>query len=303
MGIHSTPTQNAIQKTVDSTFAAGASTIVLNEDVSSLFSGVSSTNPGVFVVDRVDSTGSTTPTKREYCTFTGVSSATLTGCVRNADGSGSDQEHAVGAIVEFVPDVVWATSIKTTFEIEHDGDGTHDTTKVVDLTTAQVLTNKTLTSPVINTQISGSAFLDEDDLSSDSAVKVSSQQSIKAYVDSFNTATITFIIDGGGTAITTGIKGDMEIPFGATIDSYTALADQSGSIVVDIWKDTYANFPPTDADSITASAPVTISTAVKAQDATLTGWTTAITAGDILRFNVDSVTDIERLTISLNITK
>ena len=115
--------------------------------------------------------------------------------------------------------------------------------------------------------------------------------------------TITFIIDGGGSAITTGEKGHLEIPFACTINRVTMLADQSGSIVVDIWKDTYANFPPTDADSITASAPPTISSAQKSQDSTLSGWTTAIAAGDILAFNVDSVTDIQRVTISLKVTK
>ena len=115
--------------------------------------------------------------------------------------------------------------------------------------------------------------------------------------------TITFIIDGGGSAITTGIKGDLEIPFACTINRATALADQSGSIVVDIWKDTYANYPPIDADSITASAPVTITTATNSQDATLTGWTTTIAAGDTLRFNVDSITTVTRVTISLKVTK
>jgi len=115
--------------------------------------------------------------------------------------------------------------------------------------------------------------------------------------------TLTFIIDGGGSAITTGIKGYLEIPFACTITQVTTLADQSGSIVVDIWKDTYANFPPTDADSITASAPPTLSGAAKAQDSTLTGWTTAISAGDILAFNVDSITTCERVTISLRCTK
>ena len=114
--------------------------------------------------------------------------------------------------------------------------------------------------------------------------------------------TITYVIDNGGFLITTGIKGDLEIPFACTINRATALADQSGSIVIDIWKDTYANYPPTDADSITASAPVTISTATKSQDATLTGWTTSISAGDTLRFNVDSVTSITRVTISLRVT-
>jgi hypothetical protein len=116
-------------------------------------------------------------------------------------------------------------------------------------------------------------------------------------------ASITFIIDGGGNTITTGVKGFLEIPFGCTINRATALADQSGSIVVDVWKDTYANYPPTDADSITASAPITISAATKSQDSTLTGWTTAITAGDILGFNVDSVTTVQRLTVALRIVR
>ena len=50
------------------------------------------------------------------------------------------------------------------------------------------LTNKTFTSPTITSgvfntgQVSGSAFKDEDNMSSDSATAVASQQSIKAYV-------------------------------------------------------------------------------------------------------------------------
>lgn len=54
---------------------------------------------------------------------------------------------------------------------------------VATLTGSQTLTNKTLTSPVLNTGISGTAFLDEDNMVSNSATKVASQQSIKAYVD------------------------------------------------------------------------------------------------------------------------
>jgi hypothetical protein len=73
--------------------------------------------------------------------------------------------------------------------------------------------------------------------------------------------------------------------------------------VVDIWKDTYANFPPLDADSITASAPPTLSSAQKAQDSTLTGWTTSVAAGDILAYNVDSATTVTRVLVSLKCTK
>lgn len=137
-----------------------------------------------------------------------------------------------------------------------------------------------------------------------SATKITSGElAIARLKASIKTATITFIIDGGGSAITTLEKGHLEIPFACTINQVTMMADQSGSIVVDIWKDTYANFPPLVGDSITAADKPTITTAQKSQNSTLTGWTTAITAGDILAFKVDSVTDIERVTISLKVTK
>ena len=51
----------------------------------------------------------------------------------------------------------------------------------------QTLSNKTLTS-IRNGTLSGSAFLDEDDLSSNSGTALATQQSIKAYVDSQVTA-------------------------------------------------------------------------------------------------------------------
>lgn len=117
------------------------------------------------------------------------------------------------------------------------------------------------------------------------------------------TSAIIWTIDGGGAAITTGQKGYIEVPFACTITSARSFADQSGSIVVDCWKDSYANYPPVDADSITASAPITISATTKSQDSTLTGWTTSVSAGDILGFNVDSVSTITRLTIVLTVMK
>jgi hypothetical protein len=114
---------------------------------------------------------------------------------------------------------------------------------------------------------------------------------------------IGLVIDGGGATLTTGIKGDIYCPYTGTITAVTLVADQTGDIVVDIWKDSYANYPPTDADSITAAAVPTISAGLKAQDTTLTGWTTAIAASDVLRFNIDSVTAIQRLTIQLTVSR
>lgn len=115
-------------------------------------------------------------------------------------------------------------------------------------------------------------------------------------------------IDGGGSAITTGVKGYISVPYACTINSATLLADQSGSAVLNVWKTTYSAFDagsthPVVGDKITSSAPPTISSATKATDSTLTGWTTSVSAGDILAFNVDSCSTITRLTLTLKITK
>ena len=109
------------------------------------------------------------------------------------------------------------------------------------------------------------------------------------------------VIQGASGVITTGVSGDVRVDFPCTIVGWTLLADQTGSIQIDIWKDLYGNYPPTVADSITAAAKPLISSGVKNQSTTLSGWTTAITAGDTLRFNVDSVTAFNRVTLALHL--
>lgn len=117
------------------------------------------------------------------------------------------------------------------------------------------------------------------------------------------TRTIGITIDGGGSAITTGVKGYLPAcPFAGTITAATLIADQTGSIVIDVWKDTYANAPPDNSDSITASAPPTLSSAQKSQDSTLTGWTTSVSSGDVFGFNVDSATTVTRVTLVLSVS-
>lgn len=111
---------------------------------------------------------------------------------------------------------------------------------------------------------------------------------------------IRFVIDGGGNVITTGAKkAYVTIPYACTITKSRLIADQSGSIVIDIWKDTYASFPPTVADTIVASAKPTLSSAQKSEDSTLTGWTTSLAEGDILEVNVDSVASITKVYLDL----
>ena len=81
------------------------------------------------------------------------------------------------------------------------------------LTGSETLTNKTLTSPVLtsavlNTAVSGSAVLDEDDMSSNSATKLATQQSIKAYVDSTVTQEDLDIAADSGSNIAIDLDGE-----------------------------------------------------------------------------------------------
>jgi hypothetical protein len=115
------------------------------------------------------------------------------------------------------------------------------------------------------------------------------------------TSAIEFVIDGGGAAITAGLKGCVRVPMACTITGASLLADTAGALVVDIWKDSFANYPPSDADSITGGAPPTLGAGVKSETTELTGWTTSIAAGDILAFHVDSATTVARVTVVLTV--
>lgn len=121
-----------------------------------------------------------------------------------------------------------------------------------------------------------------------------------------NTAVITAVIDGGGSVLTAGVKGDIYVPFACSLVSVTLLADVAGAAVVQIWDDVYANYPPTVGDSMSAGGtdPTISATNDHAQITSFSGWAkTTIAAGDTLRFNVVSATTITRLTVALTVTK
>lgn len=119
------------------------------------------------------------------------------------------------------------------------------------------------------------------------------------------TTSINFIRDTGNAnvSLSPGVLGDVQVDFSCVITGVVLLANTNGSCVVDIWKNTFNNFPPTDEDSITGDSRPTLSNTNKYSDTTLSGWTTNIAAGDILRFNLVSVSNISRILIKLRVKR
>ncbi|MEH6345653.1 MAG: hypothetical protein V7785_11245, partial [Bermanella sp.] len=131
------------------------------------------------------------------------------------------------------------------------------TDTLVGRATTDTLTNKTLTSPtisspiitsptittaVLNTSVSGSAILDEDALASDSATKLATQQSIKAYVDSQvgssgDISAVGDVTTGSAFTATAGSDGNALFFEGATSDAnevQLTAADAGSDVTVTI---------------------------------------------------------------------
>jgi hypothetical protein len=114
------------------------------------------------------------------------------------------------------------------------------------------------------------------------------------------TGVIAFGIDGGGSVLTTGQKGTIEVPYNFDIIRWTIMADQAGSANIDMWSRDYSTTLPTAANSVTGNLGMTLSTASANQSSDIGNWRmTRINAGNVITFNVQSVSTITRVVVSL----
>jgi hypothetical protein len=119
-----------------------------------------------------------------------------------------------------------------------------------------------------------------------------------------SSGSLGYVIDGGGSAITTGSKGYMQVPFSCVLIGWTLIGNADDSMVVDVKSAVIAAWP---ADSITtasiaASDKPTLSGKQIARGI-CTGWTAAVAEGTILEFVVDSCATTSRATVQLHFVR
>lgn len=120
-------------------------------------------------------------------------------------------------------------------------------------------------------------------------------------------SSVGITLDGNGGVIAVNTIGTLVVPFDGTITGWQIMeissTPVSSSIVVDVWKDTYANYPPTVGDAIFTTLP-TLSSAIKNRNLSPTFVADgAVTSGDILKFNVDSVSSALKVQVIIFITR
>lgn len=149
------------------------------------------------------------------------------------------------------------------------------------------------------TKFTGTTTISNADLTGDVTTSGGVATTLKAAA---KTRAIQATVNGGGSVPSTGVFADVYVPYACTITAATMLADQSGSAVIDIWVSSSLSTTPTVANTITASDLPTLSSAIQSNDTTLTGWTTSISAGSWVRFNLNSVTTCTRVQVTLTVT-
>src|SRR6266436_4736353 len=116
-----------------------------------------------------------------------------------------------------------------------------------------------------------------------------------------NVSDIEFQIDGGGSPINTGIKGFLRIPWAATVSSWSVMADQSGSIAIDILR---ANSAVPTVSMIGAGTKPNLTASQFTAPTAPSGWTsTSLLPNDFIGYSVTSVATVTRVTIDLSLAK
>lgn len=112
----------------------------------------------------------------------------------------------------------------------------------------------------------------------------------------FRTESFGITIDGGGSPPSTGSQGYITLPYAGTITDWYVAANTSGNCVIDLKR---------SGTSIIGGGNKPTLSSAQTGNAAVSGWTsTSVSVGDIIEFNLDSISTITRvnLVIAVNLT-
>ena len=111
---------------------------------------------------------------------------------------------------------------------------------------------------------------------------------------------VTFVVDGSGTVLTTGTKNPIKIPFGGSLVGWVMMCSPSGSVTADVYRAADgAGLPVTSIVGGSGTKPA-VSSNVENSSMSFTSWTsTTLAAKDNLAINLSGITTATYVELTL----
>jgi hypothetical protein len=117
-----------------------------------------------------------------------------------------------------------------------------------------------------------------------------------------NPAGVSFHLDAGGAALTTGSKIPWAVPFSCTISQWDLFCDSPSSLAIEIYANSYGGILPASEDSINSGSPAFCASSASNRDTSPSAWG-ALAQGEQVLITVSSVNGITKGTLTLYLAR
>jgi len=113
------------------------------------------------------------------------------------------------------------------------------------------------------------------------------------------TGVMNITMDGGTNSIPTGTKANLSMPYQMTLDSWTMLSSETGTLYLRLYKGSYDTYPPSTEVHGGFTGPNIVND-VKNQETGISHWpVTTFNRGDVMRVDVVGAQAITNATLSI----
>jgi hypothetical protein len=223
----------------------------------------------------------------------------LHGHTDNNDG-GRLRSSSVGSVSTTVV-VSGASSTPTAGDVPIADTGAHFTATDVEAALAELATATTALDDLSDVDTTGKA--DQDVLTWDVGAGAWVAQAATGGPGGGDTSGVVGAgWDGGLAVLVAPHAQDVVVPFTGTLTGWRIYAPEAGTAAFGVSKSDYASFP-TFTDIVGAGTAPGVTASDHAESVSLASWTTAVTAGDVLRFTLSSVSILRQVVLVMTYTR